>query len=765
MKSNFPRARTIGLLAVGAWLTLLALSAARAEAPRVLPRGQLPDDRRLGPLLDLNGYFPFTPCATRQEWQSRAERLRRQLLVATGLWPMPTKTPAHAVIHGVVDRDGYTVAKVYLESYPGHFVTGNLYRPTRLRPAPGRSGRLPGVLCPHGHWPEGRFYDAGESVLRKQIATGAERFDPSGRYPLQARCVQLARMGCVVFHYDMVGYADSVQLQHRAGVREAMNTAENWGYFSPQAEARLQTQMGLQTYNSVCALDWLSHLPDVDPARIGVTGASGGGTQTFILCAIDPRPAVAFPAVMVSTAMQGGCTCENCSYLRVGTGNVEIAALIAPRPLGMTAADDWTKALATKGFPELRQLYKLFGAESAVMATPLLQFPHNYNYASRAVMYGWMNKHLKLGLTEPIVEQDFRPLSIAEMSVWDAAHPKPPSGDDYERSLLRTITLDSDAQLGSIVRDIAPSRPSSRVAQKLDAEQPNTFIVDPGTYREIVGGAIDVLIGRRLPPAEAIEARQTRESTLGPWQTETMLLRNVPQHEEVPAVVLRPKSWNRHAVVWISRQGKQSLFDASGEPRPAIARLLAGGMAVLGVDLLGQGEFTADGRPWAKARLNKSGHGDWTQYAGFTFGYNYPLMAQRVHDILSAVAYVRGPRLGAEVVSLAGLDGAGHWVAAACAQAGAAVDRAAIDTGGFRFANLTAIDDPNFLPGGAKYLDLPGILALAAPGKMWLAGEGKTAPAVVDSAYQAAGRADRLSVFDGPTEQREAAAVAWMLNE
>jgi dienelactone hydrolase len=765
MKSNFPRARTIGLLAVGAWLTLLVLSAARAEAPRVLPRGQLPDDRRLGPLLDLNGYFPFTPCATRQEWQSRAERLRRQLLVATGLWPMPTKTPAHAVIHGVVDRDGYTVAKVYLESYPGHFVTGNLYRPTRLRPAPGRSGRLPGVLCPHGHWPEGRFYDAGESVLRKQIATGAERFDPSGRYPLQARCVQLARMGCVVFHYDMVGYADSVQLQHRAGVRAAMNTAENWGYFSPQAEARLQTQMGLQTYNSVCALDWLSHLPDVDPARIGVTGASGGGTQTFILCAIDPRPAVAFPAVMVSTAMQGGCTCENCSYLRVGTGNVEIAALIAPRPLGMTAADDWTKALATKGFPELRQLYKLFGAESAVMATPLLQFPHNYNYASRAVMYGWMNKHLKLGLTEPIAEQDFRPLSIAEMSVWDAAHPKPPSGDDYERSLLRRITLDSDAQLGSIVRDIAPSRPSSRVAQKLDAEQPNTFIVDPGTYREIVGGAIDVLIGRRLPPAEAIEARQTRESTLGPWQTETMLLRNVPQHEEVPAVVLRPKSWNRHAVVWISRQGKQSLFDASGEPRPAIARLLAGGMAVLGVDLLGQGEFTADGRPWAKARLNKSGHGDWTQYAGFTFGYNYPLMAQRVHDILSAVAYVRGPRLGAEVVSLAGLGGAGHWVAAACAQAGAAVDRAAIDTGGFRFARLSAIDDPNFLPGGAKYLDLPGILALAAPGKMWLAGEGKAAPAIVARAYEAAGRAEHLSVFDGPAEQREAAAVAWILKE
>ncbi len=251
------------------------------------------------------------------------------MLVALGLWPMPTKTPANAVIHGRVDRDDYTVEKVYLESFPGHFVTGSLYRPK------GKTGPLPGVLCPHGHWANGRFYDAGARPCGKQIVEGAERFEEGGRYPLQARCVQLARMGCVVFHYDMVGYADSLQIpseiSHRFGQRRPKwKSPKNWGFFSPQAELHLQTIMGLQTYNSIRALDWFSELPDVDPSRIGVTGASGGGTQTFILCAIDPRPAVAFPAVMVSTAMQGGCTCENASYLRVGTGNVEFAALFAP---------------------------------------------------------------------------------------------------------------------------------------------------------------------------------------------------------------------------------------------------------------------------------------------------------------------------------------------------------------------------------------------------------------------------------------------------
>src|SRR5207248_982478 len=209
-------------------------------------------------------------------------------------------------------------------SLPGQYGSGNLYRPKN------KTGKLPGVLCPHGHWANGRFYDAGDKGAKTQIDLGAEKTSEGAFYPLQARCAMLARMGCVVFHYDMVGVADSQQIAHRAGFTDA------------EAELRLQSFMGLQTWNSIRALDFLLSLPDVDPKRIGVTGASGGGTQSFLLCAIDDRPTVAFPAVMVSTAMQGGCVCENCSNLRQDTGNVELAALFAPKPLGMTGAHDWT---------------------------------------------------------------------------------------------------------------------------------------------------------------------------------------------------------------------------------------------------------------------------------------------------------------------------------------------------------------------------------------------------------------------------------------
>jgi dienelactone hydrolase len=707
----------------------------RAEVPRVLPPGELPRDKRLGELENLNGYFPFTPCTLPEAWAKRSERVRRQILVATGLWPMPSKTPARAVIHGKVDRDEYTVEKVYLESFPGHCVTGSLYRPK------GRSGRLAAVLCPHGHWANGRFYDAGEEAVKQQIAKEGERFDPSGRYPVQARCMQLARMGCVVFHYDMVGYADSKQLSHRPGIREEMNTPEDWGYFSPQAEARLQNMMGLQTYNSTRALDFLIGLPDVDPKRIAVTGASGGGTQTFILSAIDPRPAVAFPAVMVSTAMQGGCTCENACYLRLDTGNVEIAALFSPRPLGLTAADDWTKEMTTKGFPELKQHYEMLGVADHVMLHSRTEFGHNYNYPSRAAMYHWVNKHLALGLEEPIVEEDFKPLSIDEMSVWNAEHPEPPGGDDHERALLKWITEDSQKQMAALL----PTNKDSLAE-----------------YRRIVGGAVDVLIGRGLPEPGSVKVDLTDAKTkrIGDQLQMCCRVQYPARGEEILVAGIRPadvEQWNRQIVVWVDRSGKRSIFDDQGDPRPAIKKLLAARMAVIGIDLFGQGEFTKDGEPPVKARLVRD------DYAGYTFGYNYPLFAQRVHDILSLVSLAKSDDLPAEKVYLVGLGGAGHWVAAAAAQAGDAVDGAVIDTAGFRFANLTAIDDPDFLPGGAKYGDLSGVIALAAPTRLWLTGEGPEAPPIVAAAYQAAGRPDNLTVFTGQEPEKEVSAIEWLL--
>ncbi len=718
-------------------LLLLAAQNVGAQSPRVLPEGQVPKDKRLGKLQDLNSYFPFEPSKSKDQWTARAQEVRRRIFVAAGLWPMPARTPARAVVHGKVDRPEYTVERVYLESYPGHFVTGSLYRPK------GKSGKLPGVLCPHGHWANGRFTDAGEEAAKKQIVEGAERFVNGGRSPLQARCVQLARMGCVVFHYDMVGYADSIQIPFElahgfAKQRPDFDTPENWGFFSTQAELRQQSIMGLQTYNSMRALDWLSELPDVDSSRIGVTGASGGGTQTFILCAIDSRPIAAFPAVMVSTGMQGGCTCENCCNLRVGTGNIEFAAMIAPRPLGMTGANDWTKELATKGFPELKQQYALLGVPDLVMAKVMPQFGHNYNFVSREVMYHWFNKHLSLGIAEPIIEEDFGKLSTEEMSVWDSSHPKPAGGGDYERSLLKYMTDDADRQISAL----APSDSTSLAR-----------------FREVLGGGVDVIIGRSLPPSEALEYQRVAEDPRPEYVQQASLLRNVPQGEEIPLVVLHPKKWDKRIVIWLHESGKAGLYGPGGELAPAIVQLLNSGAAVVGADLLYQGEFLSDGKPLTQTRRVDNPR----EFAGYTLGYNSSLFAQRVHDVLTLIAFCRNYGGEKPRVDLAGFGAAGAWAAAARAQAGTAVGRAAIDTGAFRFAKLRSTGDISFLPGGAKYGDLPGMLALGAPGDLWLAGEGSMAPGLVSAAYTAAGASGMLQSFEGSGDQTLSAAVKWLM--
>src|SRR5438128_6813672 len=419
-------------------LLLLATTVRAADDPlRVIPPNEWPRDARLGKAKTLNDYFPMDVPTSKEAWETRRKALREQVLVANGLWPMPEKTPLHAVMHGKIDRDDYTIEKVFFASYPGHYVSGNLYRPKASGGRHSPEQKHAAVLCPHGHWPNGRFFERGEKEAQAEIANGAEKTMEGARCPLQARCAQLARMGCVVFHYDMVGYADCQQIEHRKGFTDA------------EAELRLQSFMGLQAWNSIRALDFLSSLPDVDPKRIGVTGASGGGTQTFILCVIDDRPAAAFPAVMVSTAMQGGCVCENCSYLRQETGNVELAALFAPKPLGMSGAHDWTIDIEKKGLPELKALYKLYGAEDHVMAKCFPQFEHNYNQVSRELMYNWFNKHLQLGRPEPVVEKPFVPVPPRELSVYDEKHPRPKDATDAA-GLRKYLTEVSDKQLAAI---------------------------------------------------------------------------------------------------------------------------------------------------------------------------------------------------------------------------------------------------------------------------------------------------------------------------
>jgi dienelactone hydrolase len=374
-------------------------------------------------------HFRMPEYRTLGEWQARAAKLRKQILSAAGLMPLPKKSPLNPHIFGRIENGDYSIEKVYLETLPGYYLGGNLYRPL------GRTGKFPGVVSPHGHWNYGRL-----------------EHSPLGSIP--ARCINLARQGYVVFAYDMVGYNDTVQTPHAfGGPREQL-----WS-FGP---------LGLQLWDSIRAVDFLESLPEVDPQRLAATGASGGGTQTFLLTAVDDRIRVSAPVNMISAIMQGGSPCENAPNLRVDAFNVEIGALMAPRPLLMVAATgDWTRNTPREEFPAIQGIYRLYGKPEMV-ETVQFEAEHNYNQQSREAVYRFFARHL-LGDTDAAkyAEKSIRVEKLQDMLVFHG-RTLPPNALSYDALFEQWIAM-AKAQTSEIT---APEQIRERLAYSLMAEWP-----------------------------------------------------------------------------------------------------------------------------------------------------------------------------------------------------------------------------------------------------------------------------------------------------
>lgn len=298
-------------------------------------------------------------------WEPYAAHLRRRIQEAAGLAPWPRRTPLNLVLRDRREHDGYSVENVVFESAPGCFVPGNLYRPL--------GGRVTGaaMLSTHGHY---------RPIRKLEDYAAHARFAPL----MQARCASLARMGAVVLAIDMLAYGDSMQI------------------FGQAAHAQ-PAALTIQLWNAVRAIDVLASLEGVDPARIGVSGESGGGTQSFLLAALDSRVALSAPVVMVSSYFFGGCACESGLPIHRSAdhfaNNAMIAALAAPRPLLVVSdGKDWTAHVPQSEFPFLQKIYSYYGAEAKTANVHLADEGHDYGPSKRAALYRFVAEHLGLNL-------------------------------------------------------------------------------------------------------------------------------------------------------------------------------------------------------------------------------------------------------------------------------------------------------------------------------------------------------------------------------
>jgi dienelactone hydrolase len=343
--------------------------------------GQRPVESRLDRLQEPDR-FVWTPPEELglEQWNRRREELRFRVLVSAGLWPELPRTDLKAEVFGWSEGRGFRVARVHFESVPGFLVTGNLYVPTD------GEGPFPAILTPHGHWQFGRLDNREEGSI-------------------PGRCIDLARQGFVVFSPDMIGYLDSFQMPHDHNKSRAELKADEplpyehrvfRGDFDfPEAELDGLSLGGLHLWNNIRALDFLTSLPEVDGNRLGVTGASGGATQTILLMAVDDRVRAAAPVNIIGMEKHPGCRCENFPGLWLDTSTLEIAATFAPKPLLLVSAtrDPWTHATPEREYPALRRYYRLYDAEANI-ANVHVDAGHNFNAESRAGVYAWLGRHL-----------------------------------------------------------------------------------------------------------------------------------------------------------------------------------------------------------------------------------------------------------------------------------------------------------------------------------------------------------------------------------
>lgn len=313
----------------------------------------------------------FAEIQTLDDWTSRRDQYREQLLEMLGLSPFPERTPLNPVVTGSVAHDeGFVVENLQFQSMPGVYVTGNLYRPAE------QNEPLPAIL-----------YVCGHGAVRKDGVSFGNKVN------YQHHGAWFARNGYVCLTIDTIQLGELEGIHHGT-YREKMWWWNNRGY----------TPAGVEAWNCVRALDYLQDREEVNAERLGVTGRSGGGAYSWWIAAIDERIKAAVPVAgitslknhVVDGCVEGHC---DCMYM-VNTYRWDypmVAALVAPRPL-LISNTDKDRIFPLDGVVDVhsktRRIYDLYEA-SDQLGLQITEGPHKDTQELRIHAFRWFNRFLK----------------------------------------------------------------------------------------------------------------------------------------------------------------------------------------------------------------------------------------------------------------------------------------------------------------------------------------------------------------------------------
>ncbi|MBO5189328.1 MAG: DUF3826 domain-containing protein [Alistipes sp.] len=247
--------------------------------------------------------------------------------------------------------DGYTVQNIAIQTLPGLYLCGSIYAPTK-------KGTHPVIICPNGHFGDGRY-----------------------RKDQQQRMATLARMGAICADFDLFGWGES---EHQVS-----SVAHRTSYAQQ-----------IQLLNGITLLDYLLTRPDADAKRIGVNGGSGGGAHSVMLSVVDDRYTALCPVVSLSSHFDGGCPCESGMPIMLaagGTCGAELAAIFAPKPLCVISdGKDWTASVPTLEYPYLQEIYAMYDAEEVLSNVHLGNEGHDFGPNKRNAVYAFFGKAFNL---------------------------------------------------------------------------------------------------------------------------------------------------------------------------------------------------------------------------------------------------------------------------------------------------------------------------------------------------------------------------------